>query len=100
MSNHKGSRFYIFLLVLLIGILLVSCGFSNSTPSSSFSAGTDGASLMQDRCSVCHSLSRVTSAHKTAAEWTTSVERMVSHGAQLTSQEQQTLIDYLAANYK
>jgi len=25
---------------------------------------------------------------------------MVSHGAQLDSKEQQTLIDYLAANYK
>jgi hypothetical protein len=25
---------------------------------------------------------------------------MISHGAQLNAQEQQTLIDYLAANYK
>jgi len=55
---------------------------------------------MQERCSVCHSTDRITSAHKTAAEWTTTVERMVSNGAQLDPQEQQTLIGYLAANYK
>jgi len=55
---------------------------------------------MQERCSVCHSTSRITSAHKTAAEWTSTVEKMVSRGAQLNSQEQQTLIDTLSANYK
>jgi len=87
-----------FLLVLLMGIFLVSCGTSNTistTPSGSF----DGQTLMQDRCSVCHSTARITSAHKTTAEWTTTVERMIRNGAQLNSQEQRTLIDYLATNY-
>ena len=98
MKNYTISLVSILLLILLIGSLLVSCGSSNSIPSST--DGTDGASLMQERCSVCHSTSRITSAHKTAAEWTTTVERMLSHGAQLNSQEQRTLIDYLAANYK
>jgi hypothetical protein len=54
---------------------------------------------MQDRCSVCHSLDRVISAHHTAAEWKVTVDRMVNRGAQLTPQEEQTLIDYLAKNY-
>ena len=55
---------------------------------------------MQDRCSVCHSVGRVTSAHKTLDQWTTTVDRMITHGAQLNATEQQTLIDYLVANYK
>jgi mono/diheme cytochrome c family protein len=97
MNKHAISLISILLLVLFIGILLASCGSGNTTSSS---GGSNGQTLMQDRCSVCHSLDRLTSAHKTAAEWTTTVERMVSHGAQLNSQEQQTLIDYLAANYK
>jgi hypothetical protein len=42
----------------------------------------------------------VTSAHKTIAEWTTTVDRMVGKGAQLNTQETQILIDYLAVNYK
>ncbi len=97
MNKHTISVISILLLALLVGTLLVSCGTSNT---SSSSGGTDGASLMQERCSVCHSTDRITSAHKTAAEWTDTVQRMIDHGAQINSQEQQTLIDYLAANYK
>ncbi|MCX6035520.1 MAG: hypothetical protein NTV38_11185 [Chloroflexi bacterium] len=97
MNKHTITLISIILLVLLIGTLLVSCASSNTTISS---GSSDGQTLMQERCSVCHSTDRITTAHKTAAEWTTTVERMVSHGAQLNAQEQQTLIDYLAANYK
>lgn len=91
------------LLIVLTGALLASCGSGSSTASSS-SGGSGSASnaqaLMQDRCSVCHSLNRVVSAHHTAAEWKITVDRMVNQGAQLTSQEEQTLINFLAQNYK
>jgi len=98
MNKHTNSIISLLLLTLLMGTLLASCGSSNT--SSSSGSSSDGQTLMQERCSVCHSTDRITSAHKTATEWTTTVERMINHGAQLTSQEQQTLIDYLAANYK
>jgi ribosomal protein L17 len=55
---------------------------------------------MNDRCTVCHTTDRITSAHKTADEWKTTVERMITRGAQLDTAEKQTLVDYLAANYK
>ena len=100
MNKHTISFISILLLTLFIGTLLASCGTSNITPATSSGGSSAGQTLLQERCSVCHSTDRVTSAHKTAAEWTTTVERMVSNGAQLDSQEQQTLIDYLAANYK
>ncbi|HEY5270133.1 MAG TPA: hypothetical protein VII97_07335 [Anaerolineales bacterium] len=96
MKKNTISLISIFLLILLIGTLLVSCGTSPSSSGNS----SNGQTLMQERCSVCHSTDRVTSAHKTVDQWTTTVERMVSRGAQLNAQEQQTLIDYLAANYK
>lgn len=96
MKKHTISLISILFLALLAGILLASCGTSTSSSGGS----ADGQTLMQERCSVCHSLSRVTSVHKTAAEWTISVNRMVNRGAQLDAQEQQTLIAYLAANYK
>jgi competence protein ComEA len=98
MNKRTISLFSILFIAVFVGIFLVSCGSGTAAPSTA--GGTDGASLMQERCSVCHSLDRVTSAHKTTAEWTTTVERMISHGAQLDSQEQQTLVEYLAANYK
>ena len=97
MKKHQNSLIGIPLVVLLSATLLVSC---SSSSTSSSSGGTDGQSLMQERCSVCHSTSRITSAHKTADEWTTTVERMIGKGAQLNATEQQTLLDYLAANYK
>lgn len=99
MNKHTISLMSIRLLTLLIGTLLASCGTNNTTPASS-SGSSDGQTLMQERCSVCHSTDRINSAHKTADLWTATVERMLSHGAQLNSQEQQTLIDYLAENYK
>ena len=87
----------ILLFILLTAVLLASCG-SAGTPTTA--GASDGQTLMQARCSVCHSVSRITSAHKTADEWKTTVDRMISRGAQLTPQEEQTLIDYLAQNYK
>jgi mono/diheme cytochrome c family protein len=88
------------LLFLFTALLLVSCGTSKTTSTSSSANLSQGQQLMQERCSACHSTARITSAHKTAAEWTTTVQRMVSNGAQLTTAEQQTIIDYLAATYK
>ncbi len=99
MNKRTISIISALLMIMLVGVLLASCSSGNATATAS-SSSSDGQALMQDRCSVCHSTDRITSAHKTAAEWTTTVQKMINHGAQLTSQEQQTLIDYLAANYK
>jgi mono/diheme cytochrome c family protein len=93
----------ILILVVLAVIFLAACGSSNPTAtaaSSSAGSASSGQALMQERCTVCHSLQRVTSSHMSADRWKTTVERMVNNGAQLSSQEQQTLVDYLAQNYK
>ena len=60
----------------------------------------EGASLLQERCTVCHGLARVQSAQKSEADWRATVDRMVAQGAHLSSAEQETLIKYLAATYK
>jgi uncharacterized membrane protein len=80
--------------IILMGAFLAACGSSSSAASSSSgssSSDSAGQTLMQARCSVCH---------HTAAEWKVTVERMINKGAQLTPQEEQTLINYLARNYK
>lgn len=59
----------------------------------------DGATLMQDRCSRCHGVERITRAAKTEQEWKAIVERMVGKGATLTAAEQEVLIRHLAATY-
>jgi hypothetical protein len=90
------------LLVVLAGSFLAACG-SSTTPAAPSSGGTgggtDGKSLLQSRCTVCHSLSRVTSRQETADGWKSVVDKMINNGAQLTPQEEQTLVTYLAQTY-
>ena len=100
MNNKSISTVSIFFLFLILGVLLVSCGTTASPLNTSGGSSLDGQTLMQQRCSVCHSLDRVTSAQKTLDQWTVSVNRMIAHGAQLNPQEEQILLAYLAANYK
>jgi cytochrome c-type biogenesis protein CcmH/NrfF len=95
---HK--RLTVILVALLVFILFASAcssGTSNTTPAST--SALDGATLVQERCSVCHPLGRVESASHTAAEWKTIVNTMISRGAQLTAQEETAVINYLSANY-
>ena len=92
----------IFLLVLLSATILAACG-SNNAPATfapTLTSSTDGHALMLDHCSRCHNITRVTSAHKTAAQWKITVDRMNARGARLTPADEQTLIDYLAQTYK
>jgi cytochrome c5 len=103
MNKRMISLVSILFVIVLAGVLLASCGSSSSpTPTTSSSGGStsDGQTLMQTRCTVCHTLDRITSAHKTADQWKATVDHMISNGAQLSAQEEQTLINYLAQNYK
>jgi len=57
----------------------------------------DGNALVNERCTVCHSRERIDQAQKTADEWAATVDRMIGHGAQLSAEERQAVIDYLAS---
>jgi len=59
----------------------------------------DGATLVQQRCTVCHTMARIQSAHHSAADWQTIVDSMIRRGAQLTAEEETIVVDYLAATY-
>jgi cytochrome c5 len=68
-------------------------------PTATEEPGPDGLTLLQERCAVCHTLGRVEAARKSLEGWQTTVERMVGHGAVLTAEEQQALVEYLAETY-
>lgn len=59
----------------------------------------DGATLLDTRCSVCHSTERVKQAKKTNEQWDQTVTRMVGKGAQLTESEKTVLLGYLSKIY-
>jgi hypothetical protein len=89
--------------LLILTLVLVGCssGSSQTTPApgSSDSTSLDGATLLDTRCSKCHSVDRATRAAKTLEEWDQTVTRMISKGADLTQAEKSVLVDYLAENY-
>ncbi len=114
--------------IILIGILLVACGTATATATPAASQGSgssaqnndpaagsnssgvaaapaqgssslDGAGLLQDRCNVCHSANIVTRFRGTSSEWKQVVDIMISQGAQLSPDEEQTLVNYLAQTY-
>jgi cytochrome c5 len=61
--------------------------------------GDDGQALLNERCTICHNLNRVTSLRNTADQWNKVVSRMIQNGAQLAPAEQTVLANYLAKTY-
>ena len=105
------KRVVVLLLLLAVALVLVACGGSgNGTNGSNTNGGSvepsgsgdggssvaDGAALLQGRCTVCHSTSRIFGASKDLAGWQSTIDRMVGKGAKLTAEEQAVLAEYLA----
>jgi cytochrome c5 len=63
-------------------------------------APIDPAALIEDRCTVCHSIDQIKIARKTAAEWEKAVDTMIGRGAQLNPDERTAVIRYLSFNGK
>lgn len=53
--------------------------------------------LVESRCSQCHNLDRVWAAQMDAERWESTVRRMEANGLQLTDDERQRIVEYLAA---
>jgi mono/diheme cytochrome c family protein len=95
---HPTARFTYAEKQQLIAGLTATLASETVGPPSTASA-TDGASLLEARCTACHSLDRVRQAKKTRDQWAQTITRMVGKGAQLNAAEQSTVIDYLSKTY-
>jgi mono/diheme cytochrome c family protein len=78
---------------------LTSTLASETVKPPSTAPATDGASLLEARCTDCHGIDRVKQAKKTRDQWAQNVARMVGKGAQLNATEQAMAIDYLSKTY-
>ncbi len=65
-------------------------------PPEEMGGALDGAALVAERCTVCHSAERIEAAEKDLAGWTETVDRMIGNGAQLDEAEREAVINYLA----
>ena len=67
--------------------MVFSAGFAFTQP--------PAKALVDDACSECHSIKRVYSANKNAAEWGITLDRMIKKGAQIKPEEKDAVIKYL-----
>lgn len=59
-----------------------------------------GKPIIQRACANCHSLKVIVSKKATKDDWTKTVNEMVTRGADLSDDEIDKVIDYLATNFK
>jgi hypothetical protein len=74
---------------LILILLLVSIP-------TAFAAEVSPEDILETRCTVCHNLDVVLKARKNKAEWESTINRMISNGAQLNDDEKEALIKYLS----
>jgi cytochrome c5 len=103
----------LFVLVVAVSVIGGCAGNETEVPTPAPASGNSGSSadpapvpapvtlddpksLVELKCSMCHSLDRVWSADYDRAEWTDTVDRMKRNGLVITDEEYTTIIDYLA----
>lgn len=87
--------------VLVVGAVLalsaVGCSAGTDTGTTGAGDSSDPAkALVDSKCSMCHSLDRVYSAQKTAAEWEITIDRMKTNGMVITDEENAQILEYLS----
>ena len=90
MLERKTKLLLVVFVLLMTGLFLAACS-SDASP--------DGKTVLEDRCVECHNLSRVKSASMTREEWSRNIDRMITLGAELSSDERDLLLDYLELTY-
>jgi cytochrome c-type biogenesis protein CcmH/NrfF len=92
-----------FVLLLLAFIFFTTaCASSEAitiTLSPDSTTGLNAARLVEERCTVCHSINRIQTARHSAADWKTVVDTMIARGANLNPEEETLVINWLAATY-
>ncbi len=90
--------------LLFVGAILAGCGSpsASSTPDGTGavpgSGGIlNGASLVETKCTTCHTRERIDAASKDLAGWQATINRMItSHDAEITTEEQSAIAIYLS----
>lgn len=55
--------------------------------------------LVDSKCTGCHLASTYTTQHRSEAQWAETIERMMTHGADITDAEYSRILAYLARHY-
>jgi cytochrome c5 len=58
-----------------------------------------GKELVEERCTACHGVEKITGEKRTKQEWGTTVKQMAERGLSVTPEEIRTISSYLAAQF-
>jgi hypothetical protein len=50
-------------------------------------------------CTSCHAANQVTKQHKTKAEWSKVLDKMIGYGAEVSDADRPAVLKYLATNF-
>jgi cytochrome c2 len=84
------------LAALMWTLTMNAAGSAHSDTSTAAAADAETWALIEERCTRCHVIDIVTARRATPTEWHEIVERMVSQGAQVTPEEIEAIVGYLA----
>ena len=59
-----------------------------------------GKTSLQKVCTKCHDLTGVVSKRRTAGDWGTILDKMITQGAEATDEQFGQILDYLIANFR
>ena len=59
----------------------------------------EGQAIVQQKCASCHALKVVTGKRASRQQWSTIVDQMVTRGADVSDDDIDPLLDYLAKNF-
>lgn len=93
----------VFSAILMIVLVLALGGCAQPAAEPPAPAPVDGSTdaspgqaLVEQKCTMCHTLDRVDSAKYDNAGWTATVERMVQNGLVVSADEKSAIIEYLS----
>ncbi len=55
--------------------------------------------ILQNHCTTCHGLDKVTEKRRQASEWKAVLERMINYGLEIGPEDEMSILDYLKTNY-
>ncbi len=74
--------------------VLLSCIFLLALSLPVF-AQSRAKALVEAQCSKCHGIKKVTTASKTPAEWSVTLDRMIKKGAKIEAADKDAVLQYL-----
>jgi hypothetical protein len=92
MLQRRNAILMLFCVLFIFVIFVSACGSESD-------GSVNGKSVLEERCVECHSLSRIKSEGMSRDEWSRTIDRMLSLGAELDSEERDVLLDYLETTY-